>query len=101
MTNLEALRGKVPYPVEEQVYMVALAERNVVAGDDFMPSKGIELAKADCIVSVLISPNISEGGYSISKTEAATLRKIAGSIYSRYGEKNPFNATISNATNRW
>ena len=44
-----------------------------------------DLAYADAIAVLLTTPDIKEGGYSLSVTDKNTLTKLANGIYSKYG----------------
>jgi hypothetical protein len=48
--------------------------------------KAFELAKADLYKELIAAANITEGGFSVSMTEKATLKDLANAIYSKYGE---------------
>lgn len=85
-----ALLSTVSFPLSEtQAEMIAV-KRGLDVGADFSAkigqSKPFELAQADVIRAVLLSPNVSEGGVSISYTDRKTLLGLANSIYSKYGE---------------
>lgn len=90
MTVREALRNSFPFAVKDGLLDMIAISRGLVLDDEFDPfvatGKSFDLAKADIIGSVVMTPNISEGGVSISFSEKANLLSIANMIYGRYGE---------------
>ena len=104
MTNLEAIKAKVQYPLSDDMFSLALFERGLTPAGEYVliNKKQMDLAEADCIVAMVTSPaSVSEGGYSISKSDVESLRKLASSLYRKWGLVDPFVSSISNATNRW
>ena len=93
MTNLEAIKAKVNYPLSDDAYKVALLGRGLIYTDEYTNRRAMDLAQADLIYTVITSPNITEGGYSVSFTSRTALLKVANAIYSRYGVRNPSTAT--------
>ncbi len=90
MTVREALRSSFPFSVKDAQLDVIAISRGVVLDNEFDSfvalSKAFELAKADVIKSVVLTPNVSEGGVSISFSDKATMISIANAIYGAYGE---------------
>jgi hypothetical protein len=110
MTNFEALKAKLIFPVSDNAITLALLERGIsisgVTGEDTYSidnKEAIDLAYADLIVSLVSAPNISEGGYSVSLSDKQSLLKLAGSIYTKYGVANPLSSLKPKAifVNRW
>ena len=97
MTNLEAIKSQVPYPLKENSFKKVLLDRGLVDTEEYSPDniKPFELATADALHIVITAPNISEGGYSISVSEKKELRQIASGLYDKHGASNPFRGTIS------
>jgi hypothetical protein len=95
MTNLEALKAKVNYPLKDQAFEVALIDRELSPSSEYSPSNkmAFELANADCLLVLVGSPNISEGGFSISLSDKASLRQMASAIYQKWGVVDPSNPT--------
>jgi len=89
MTNLEALKAKVNYPLSDNSFILVLSDRGLVSSATYADKRLLELAQADLIHTIVTSPNISEGGYSITLTEKGSLLKIAEGIYKKYGIRNP------------
>ena len=85
-----ALMNTVTFPLTSTQAEVIAVERGLELDADFTAevgkSPGFCLAKADMIRVFITSPNVSEGGVSISISDRKTLIGIANGIYSRYGE---------------
>lgn len=90
MTIREALRNSFPFAVKDGQLDVIAISRGLVLDDVFDPfvasSKPFDLAKADVIKTIVMTPNISEGGVSISFSDKATMISMANTIYGAYGE---------------
>lgn len=90
MTVREALRNSFPFSVKDSLLDVIAISRGVVLDNEFDPfvatSKPFDLARADIIKTVVMTPNISEGGVSISFSDKSDMISIANSIYGKYGE---------------
>jgi hypothetical protein len=89
MTYLEAIRGKLGYPLSDNAFTLALLDRGLTATDDYASSSSFDLAYADTIITLVTVPNVTEGGYSVSLSDKKTLLDLAGGIYKKYGEANP------------
>lgn len=89
MTNLEALKAKLNYPLSDNSFILALSDRGLVSTATYADSKSLELAQADLIYTLVTTPNITEGGYSISLSDKSSLMKLADGIYLKYGIRNP------------
>ena len=92
MTNLEALRADMLYPIADVKLGKALIDRGVSPTGEYslLAKSGVELSRADLYTKLLTAPNISEGGVSISVSDKAVIMKVAASIYLKYGEPDPF-----------
>lgn len=104
MTNLEALKAIVQYPLEESSYKLALINRGLGESTDYTPAnlRKLELSKADCLSTILSTPTVTEGGYSLSHTNKGELRKEAERLYKKWGEShNVSGAIVNDATNLW
>lgn len=90
MTVREALRNSFPFAVKDGQLDVIAISRGLVLEGEFDPfvatSKAFDLAKADVIKTIVMTPNISEGGVSISFSDKASMISIANRIYGAYGE---------------
>lgn len=104
MTFLEAIKGRVNFPLSDNSFKLALIDRELGESETYSISKkkAFELAAADCLVIVSTSPNVSESGYSISLSDRKECRAEADKIYSKYGElSNLSTPIIVDATNCW
>ena len=103
MTNLEAIKAIVQYPLDDTSFELALLNRDLTGSDAYSKSnlKGLELAKADCLVTIISSPDISESGYDISHSDKEQLKKIASALYRKWGVYDPYGGVIIDATNQW
>lgn len=105
MNYLEALKAKLGYPIRDDSAELALIGRGLTSADVFLAtSEAFELAWADTIVTILTSPtSVSEGGYSISYGDRASLVNIANYLYARYGKANPLETLRPKArfVHRW
>ena len=91
MTNLEAIKAKVNYPLSDNSFILALSDRELVYTATYALSnkQALDLAQADLIYTLVTSPNKTEGGYTISLSDKASLMKLADGIYLKYGIRNP------------
>jgi hypothetical protein len=104
MTNLDALKAIVGFPLDENSYKLALINRSMVDSDTYsaLNLKKIELSKADCLSMILSTPTIVEGGMQLSHTNKGEVRKEMERLYSKWGEnQNVSSAVIKDATNQW
>lgn len=90
MTNLEAIKAKLNYPLADNSYILALSVRGLIHTDTFSDTRSLELAQADLMYTLLTSPSVTEGGYSITLTNKEYVAKLANGIYAKYGEHNPY-----------
>lgn len=104
MTNLEAIKGAVLYPIPDATCEMAFISNGITGSAEFTGrNEQFDLATAEVIVAVITGANVSEGGYSLSITGKEQLLKIASGIYAKYGKENPFNETpiIRDRSNIW
>lgn len=89
MTILEAIKESVGYPISPNRASMTLTKRGLTGTDeatqDVLNSKEFELATADLMFWLITTANISEGGYSVSITEKASIKAIASGIYQKWG----------------
>ena len=97
MTNLEAIKAQVNFPLKDDSFKKVLLDRGLTDSEEYNVNnfKAFELATADALYILITSPNISEGGYSISLTEKKELKEIASGVYEKHGVSNPFKPVIS------
>lgn len=100
MTNLEAIKGRLNYPLSDNAFILALNDRGLTETATYSKGQAFDLAYADSITMLVTSPNISEGGYSVSLADKQTLIKLANGIYSKYGEASSLKP-IARFVNRW
>lgn len=90
MTIREALRNSFPFAVSDGTLDVIAISRGLVMDDLFdsfvATNKSFDLAKADIIKNAIMTPNVSEGGVSISFSDKSDMISLANSIYGKYGE---------------
>ena len=106
MTNIEALRADIIYPVEDSFLTKAILDRGLTDTDTYSVTDNkrlIDLALADCFVKMVTTPSITEGGFQLTLTDKSNLIKVASGIYDKYGESNPLNQApkINDKTNYW
>jgi len=95
MTNLQAIRSAVNFPLDDLSFEKVLLDRGLEADGTYAPSAQFKLAVADAIVVVVTSPNISEGGYSITQNDRESLINLANTYYEAGGEASPFGPVVS------
>jgi hypothetical protein len=102
MTNLEAIKGKVGYPLSDNAFILALTDRSLVSTDTYVigNKQQLELAQADLIYTLVSSPNVTEGGYSVSLSDKKSLIELANGIYTKYGQSSPLKPTAK-FVQRW
>lgn len=97
MTNLEAIKAEVVYPLPDNSFKKVLLDRGLLDSDQYDPNnvRPFELAKADALLIVVASPNISEGSYTLTVSEKKELKTIASGLYKKHGTGDPDRAVIS------
>jgi hypothetical protein len=99
MTNLEAIKGNVGYPLSDNAFKLALLDRGLNDSDTYSAtSKAFELASADAMVKILTSPDVKEGSYSVTVRDTKTLMSLASGIYKKYGESDKTSSLKPKAT---
>lgn len=101
MTYLEALQGKLNYPLSENSFILALKDRGLDASDIYVKCVAFDLSYADAIMTLITAPNTSEGGFSISLSEKNTLLQLAQGIYEKNGTVNPVPKPTAKFVQRW
>jgi hypothetical protein len=107
MTNFEALKAKVSYPVSDNTIELALTNRGIpttgITNDDtyvVANRKAVNLAYADVLMELVSAPNVSEGGYSVSLADRNVLVNTANGVYAMYGESSK-SGPKANFVQRW
>lgn len=82
--------NSVSFPISDAQAGVIAVRRGLDLEADFTKAIGDSgaflLSMADCIRMVVIAPNVSEGGVSISYGDRKVMLSLANSIYSKFGE---------------
>ena len=89
MTNLEAIKAKLNYPLSDNSFIIALQDRGVTSAGIYAGGESFDLAYADAINTLVTAPDTTEGGFSISFTDKANLLSLADGIYLKYDVDNP------------
>ena len=98
MTNLEAIRAKLNYPLSDNAFTVALEDRGVNSDGVYVSSEAFDLAYADMIISLVTAPNVTEGGFSINLADKQSFLILADKIYTKYSVENPIRSLKKKAT---
>jgi len=101
MTNLEALKAKLNFPLTDNAFTLALTDRGLTASADYSNCSAFQLSYADTIMTLIHSPSVSEGGYSISLSEKENLLKLAQGIYEGNGEISHIAKPTAKFVQRW
>jgi hypothetical protein len=101
MTNLEALKASIGFPITDAQAELILLNRSVDKAEAYTgTTTKMQLSKADALILASSSPNIGEGGYSISQSDKSVLISEANRIYEANGESSAA-PVIRNASNIW
>lgn len=95
MTNLSAIKAKLNFPLSDDAFILALSDRGLISTATYSDKRLLELTWADLIYTVISSPNITEGGYSITFSDKGQLLKLADRVYLKYGILNPQRPTAT------
>ena len=101
MTNLEALKGKLSYPLPSNAFILALTDRGLVDSATYAKCQAFDLAYADAIMMLVTAPNTSEGGYSVSMADKNALIALANGIYDKYGVATAIPKPKATFVQRW
>ena len=85
MTNLEAMKNIINYPLKEGSFMIALQRAGILPTEQFViaNAKALDVASSWLILTVLTSPkSVSEGGYSITYADRDALLKARSLLLS-------------------
>ncbi len=90
MTNLEALKVHVKYPLDDGLCEFVLMKRGLVPDEPCTPiianSREFKGARADILCELIDSTSFSEEGVNISIANKNLLIKIANKLYEEIGE---------------
>lgn len=103
MTNLEALKAKIGYPLTDNSFELALVGRSLTSSATYAGESSLfELAYADCLTTLLTVPStVQEGGYSVSISEKKTLADLIDKIYAKHDEASPVTKPTVKFVQRW
>ena len=101
MTNLEALRGKLNYPLSDNALILALSDRGLTDSDVYVKGSSFDLAYADAIMTLITAPNTTEGGFSVSLADRNALLGLANGIYAKYSTASPVQKPTAKFVQRW
>ena len=101
MTYLEAIKGKLNYPLSDNSFILALNDRGLNENDTYNKGQAFDLAYADAIMTLVTAPNTTEGGYSISLTDKNALTNLANGIYARYNTASLTARPTATFVQRW
>ena len=94
MTNLEAIKAKLNYPLSDNAFILALQDRGLASAGIYSSSEAFDLAYADAINTLVTAPNVSEGSYQISLSDKTNLLSLADGIYTKYSVSNPIKSFL-------
>ena len=105
MTNLEALQSiiGINYPLDANVFSKALIDQGLTESDTYSGGnvKSIDLAYAGVLQTIIVSPDIKEGGYSVTQADRNALIKLRSSILAKYGIPDGSVGTITDKSYVW
>lgn len=101
MTNLEALSASTGYPMSGQQLEKCLLDHSLVSTADYAKSENFDLALMDALLVLLSTPNISQGGYSLSLGDVQVIERRIKAIASEYGIQDPITPKIRDKSNVW
>jgi hypothetical protein len=102
MTKREALQATINYTIPALVLDKHLADSGLNGTENYTPEtdkKAIDLCAAGLILFICTSPNISQGGFSISIGDKEKLLQIRSLILAKWGEHE--GSVISDASDLW
>ena len=84
-TVLKTLKSKINFPLSEESFLTSLIEAGLDGTAIYTKEmkKDVELAAAELILVACTSGNVTEGGYSLTLNDKASLR-ITRNIYFRF-----------------
>lgn len=89
MTNLDALNSVIGgnYPLDPNVFEKGLEDNGLSAADTYSGTslKSIDYAAMDIILSLLLQPDIEEGGYKVSQSDKNALITVRNTLRTKYG----------------
>jgi hypothetical protein len=98
MTNLEAIKAKLNYPLSENAFILALQDRGLTSVGIYASSQAFDLAYADAITTLVTAPNVTEGGFTVNLVDKTSLLNLAAGIYAKHEVVNPISSLKKTAT---
>lgn len=90
MKIVTALLNSLSFPLTiPQVEVIAVSRELDLESEyttEVAKSREFLLSKADAMKLMILAPNVSEGGVSISYSDRKLMMSLANAIYSKYGE---------------
>jgi hypothetical protein len=86
-TILKSLKSKINFPLPEESYATALIDADLDGDKPYTKDlkKEVEICAAELILVVCTSANVSEGGYSLTLNDKASLMKTRKLYLGRWG----------------
>ena len=89
-TIAQALRDEIDYPfppgkLENRLLRRGLDGTEAITGE-ILESNAFRGAVADCLYSLIVAPNVSEGDKSVTLPDRDAILRLANSIYRSIGE---------------
>lgn len=104
MTNLEALQSiiGINYPFDPNMYQKALIDANLDPTLTYISANGqaIDLCVVGLILTIIASPDVKEGGYTITVADRQALLTLRATLLAKYGISSG-TGFIKDASNIW
>lgn len=103
MTNLEALKASVNYPVDTIKVQKILIDNGLNDSETYVGfTEAFDLSTAALYILLATSADIQEGDMKISATEKANYMQLAATIHAKYAEPVVVSKPkIYNRSNLW
>ena len=101
MTNLEAMKNIINYPLKDGSFIIALQRAGINPTEEFNPAdaKALDIASSWLILTVLTSAkSVSEGGYSITYADRDSLLKARSLLLSYWDLPDTEASSINDAS---
>lgn len=111
ITNIEALQSVIGinYPFNDNMYSKAFIDASILPGclnlnptDEYVSAnaKTVDLCVAGLILTVILSPDIKEGGYSVTQADRQALLTLRSQLLAKYGISSG-TGFVNDASNVW
>jgi hypothetical protein len=104
---LKTLKSKINFPLSEESYNTALIDSDLEGDNPYTKElkRDVELCAAELILVVLTSGNVTEGGYSLTLNDKASLRTTRLTYLNRWGmpdiDPSVQKSTVSAVKGKW